>query len=81
MWEVPTMTVVADAKKRVTLRTAKAGDTFDVEVTNEGKVILTKLVPAATKPIRLVKRHGYSVAIGPARITQEQVRKLMDEFP
>jgi hypothetical protein len=38
------MTAVADNKKRVTIRTAKPGDRFDVQVAKDGKVILTPLV-------------------------------------
>jgi hypothetical protein len=57
MWESPTMTAVADNKKRVTIRAAKPGDRFDVQVAEDGKVILTPLAPAEkkvpiVKPIR-----------------------------
>jgi hypothetical protein len=31
--------------------------------------------------VRLVKKHGYTVARGTKRITHQQVRKAMDEFP
>jgi len=82
VWDIPTMTVIADSKKRVTLRTAKPGDRFDVQVSGDGKLVLTPLV-ADTKPdqVRLVKKHGYTVAVGTRTITQEQVRKFLDEFP
>jgi hypothetical protein len=78
----PTMTVVADAKKRVVLPVIQAGDRFDVQLSEDGKVILTPLV-MAEKPdnIRLVKKRGYTVAVGTRLIHQEQVRKLIDEFP
>ena len=50
-WEIPTeMTVVADNKKRVTLRLAKPGDRFDVQVSPEGRFILTKLEPVRETP-------------------------------
>jgi len=76
------MTVIADSRKRVILKPAKPGDRFDVQVTPEGKMILTPLVPD-NKPdrVRFVKKHGYTVAVGTRPISQEQVRKLMDEFP
>jgi hypothetical protein len=38
-WEIPTMTVVTDNKKRVTLRLAKPGDRFDVQVVSDGNYI------------------------------------------
>ena len=49
------MTVVADNKHRVTLRHAKPGDRFDVSMPEDGKYILTKLVPRA-EPKRIVAR-------------------------
>jgi len=48
------MTAVADNKKRVTIRTAKPGDRFDVQVADDGKVILTPLV-ADEKKVPVVK--------------------------
>jgi hypothetical protein len=48
------MTAVADNKKRVTIRTAKPGDRFDVQVAQNGKVILTPLAPAE-KNVPVVK--------------------------
>jgi hypothetical protein len=76
------MTVIADSKKRVTLRTAKPGDRFDVQVSADGRLVLTPLVAdIKADQIRLVKKHGYTVAVGTRPITQNQVRKLLDEFP
>ena len=76
------MTVTTDEKKRVVIPSARPGDRFDVQVTPEGKVVLTRL-EMADKPdnVRLVKKHGYTVARGTRPITQEQVRKALDEFP
>ena len=76
------MTVTADNKKRVVIPSARPGDCFDVQVTAEGKIVLTRLELAARPDnVRLVKKHGYTVARGTRPITQEQVRKAMDEFP
>lgn len=76
------MTVTVDAHKRVRLRQAAPGERFDVQISGDGKVILTPLVPD-DKPdkVRYVKKNGYTVAIGTRKITQEQVRKHLDEFP
>jgi hypothetical protein len=57
MWEAPTMTVIADSRKRVILKPAKPGDRFDVQITGDGKVILTPLGPVekevpVVKPVR-----------------------------
>ena len=45
-------------------------------------MILTRL-ELADKPdnVRLLKKHGYTVARGTKRITAEQVRRALDEFP
>jgi hypothetical protein len=74
------MTVIADNKKRVTLPT-KPGERFDVQDFAGEKFILTRLVPV-DRPVKvqLVRENGYTVAAGPA-ISQEQVRKALDEFP
>ena len=58
MWEIPTMTAVADNKKRVTIRTARPGDRFDVQVSGDGKIVLTKLVKQS-KEAQLVKPVPY----------------------
>ena len=75
------MTAVADSKKRVKIKTARPGDRFDVQVSGDGKVILTPLITEPQSKVRLAKKHGYTVAVGPRPITQEMVRKLLDEFP
>jgi hypothetical protein len=51
------VTAIADNKKRVTIRTAKPGDRFDVQVAEDGKVILTPLTPLveAEKKVPVVK--------------------------
>lgn len=76
------MTVITDQKKRVVIPSARPGDRFDLQLTPEGKVILTRL-ELADKPasVRLIKKHGYTVARGTRKITQEQVRTALDEFP
>ena len=78
------MTAIADNKRRVTLRSAKPGEVFDVAMPEEGKYILTKLEPARPKPnkVRLVRgKQGYLVAVSERPITQEMVRAALDEFP
>lgn len=76
----PTMIVIADAKKRIVLPGAKPGDCFDVKIYGQ-EVRLTLLKPAQmTDRARLVKKKGYTVAVGTRPITQEQVRTALDEF-
>jgi hypothetical protein len=76
------MTVIADARKRVILKPAKPGDRFDLQLMPDGKVVLTPLLPADRPDrIKLVRKHGYTLAVGTRPITQQQVRRLIDEFP
>ena len=49
----PTMTAIADNKKRVTIKTAKPGDRFDVQVSPDGTVILK--VPKDDEDVPVVK--------------------------
>jgi hypothetical protein len=74
------MTVITDSKKRVTLP-AKPGERFDVQSFGGDKYVLTRLAPVEPAPVRLVKRHGYTVALSGRKITNADVQKAMEEFP
>ncbi len=78
------MTVVADNKKRVTIRHAKPGDRFDVEIASEGRFILTKLEPVrSARPVRvrILKKGGYSVGVIGRPISEEAIKRALSEFP
>lgn len=78
------MTVVADSKKRVTLRLAKPGDRFDVRVSPEGRFILTKLEPVRETPrakVRIEKRGRYHVGVLDHPITEEALKEALADFP
>lgn len=78
------MTVVADNKKRVTLRLAKPGDRFDVQVSPEGKFILTKLEPVritAPAKIRIEKRGQYHVGVLDRPFNEEALKEVLADFP
>ncbi|MGA2555714.1 MAG: hypothetical protein ABSG04_05515 [Verrucomicrobiota bacterium] len=83
-WEIPTMTVVADNKKRVTLHLAKPGDRFDVQVASGGNFILTKLVPAqpmGSAKIRIEKRGPYHVGVLDQPVNEQALNEAVAEFP
>jgi hypothetical protein len=83
-WEIPTMTVVADNKKRVTIRHAKPGDRFDVQVTGGGQFVLTKLEPIQqSRPakVRIEKRGRYSVGVLDHPINEDAIKEVLNEFP
>jgi hypothetical protein len=73
------MTVVADNKKRVVLPSAQPGDQFDVELA-EGKVVLTR-IGAARPKVQYRRKNGLLLARTDEKITWEQTRKALDEFP
>ena len=49
------MTAIADNKKRVTIKTAKPGDRFDVQISADGTVVLKPLVTRDDDDVPLVK--------------------------
>jgi hypothetical protein len=78
------MTVIADNKRRVTLRLAKPGDRFDVQVSGEGKFILTKLEPVQqSRPakVRIEKRGQYHVGVLDRPIDERALREALADFP
>jgi hypothetical protein len=78
------MTVVTDSRHRITLREAKPGQAFDVQIPEEGKYILTKLVTAksgANKAHLIRGKAGYLVAVSERPVTQDMVRAALDDFP
>lgn len=78
------MTIVADSKKRVTIRLANPGDRFDVQVAGDGKFILTRLEPVREpRParVRIEKRGTYSVGVLNRPISEDAIREALSEFP
>ena len=83
--ELPIMTVTADAKRRVILRAAEPGDRFDVQVSHDGTMLLTKLVPVTNmdKPnrVRFIRRNGRTVGVTERPIDVAAVKAVLAEFP
>jgi hypothetical protein len=79
----PTMTVIADAKKRVVLPMVKPGDRFDVQSAGEGKLIITRLEPVAGGPVRVREEteNGYSVLVTEQPIDMNALKEALEEFP
>jgi hypothetical protein len=78
------VTVVTDNKKRVTLRLAKPGDRFDVQIISNGNYILTKLEPVQlrdTAKVRIEKRGQYHVGVLDHPINEEALKAAVAEFP
>jgi hypothetical protein len=78
------MTVVADNKKRVTLRMAQPGDRFDVQAASDGNYILTKLVPVqpgGAAKVRIERRGRYHVGVLDRPIDEPALKEAVAEFP
>jgi len=78
------VTVVADNKKRVTLRLARPGDRFDVQISGSGKYILTKLEPVSgwlPAKVRIKKRGKYHVGVLDRPIREVALKEALAEFP
>jgi phage FluMu protein gp41 len=78
------MTVVADNKKRVTIRLAKPGDRFDVQVAGAGKFVLTRLKPIRhPRPakVRIEKRGSYSVGVVDSPVSEAAIKEVLSQFP
>src|ERR1700722_1549094 len=82
--EIATMTVGTDNTKRVTLRLAKPGDRYDVQIVSNGNYILTKLEPVQSKgpaKVRMEKRGKYHVGVSDQPINEEALKEAVAEFP
>ena len=78
------MTVIADHKKRVTLRLAKPGDRFDVQVASDGRYVLTRLEAVqseGTAKVRIEKRGQYHIGVLDHPIDEEAIKDALAEFP
>jgi hypothetical protein len=75
-------TVVADAKRRISLPHAQPGDRFDLQTDIEGRIILRRLVPKPkdlvkeTPQVRL-KRDKQGRSFFPIRCTVEDIAKAV----
>jgi len=59
VWDNPAVTVTADDKKRVVLPSAKPGDRFDLQASEEGTFVLRRLEPVLSRAPKLVKPIPY----------------------
>jgi hypothetical protein len=78
------MTVVADNKKRVTLRAASPGDRFDVELRPDGTYALTKRESMRRRlptKVRIEKRGPYYVGVLDRPINEAALKEALANFP
>ena len=77
------MTVVADFKKCVLLPSAQPGDRFDLQITDAGKFVLTKLDSQPLRPTRIwgERRDGFSVGVADRPMDELAHAEALLEFP
>ena len=87
MWDYPTMTVITDAKRRVTLpKQFKPGDAFDI-VTEGNQIVMHKLERPERRSaakVTITKRRGthpVGTVAGMKPLTTESVKRLLEEIP
>ena len=81
MWDYPTMTIIADGKKRVVIPWAKAGDVFACEQRDENHFSLARLNPPP--PLKKMTKAEVRRALKKSRIkfdvTWDELRTLTRE--
>jgi len=77
------MTVTADEKQRVTLPSARPGDKFELELSGDGKMVLTRLEPPRSEPaeVRIEKRGKFSVGVLNRPINEQALKEALADFP
>ena len=83
-WDSPTVDIVkSDNKQRVTLPGGGPKRAFQVVRPGENTWILTRLAPPPEKPSKITIRKvdGFTVASCGRKVTQAEVRKLLEDFP
>jgi hypothetical protein len=77
------VTATLDSKLRVTVKTKtfKAGDVVQVEEQGPDIVVLKRMKPAVLPKPKLVRIKGELFSKGGGRLTNEEVRRLIEDEP
>ena len=77
------MTVVADEKRRVSLPAIQPGDTFQVQVAGDGKIVLTLIESLSQAPtkVHVEKHNGFSVGVLDRPIDEQALQQALEDFP
>jgi hypothetical protein len=76
------MKVVADERRRITLPQAvHPGDVFELEQQTEGRIVLVRVQQPVTTTPKLVESDGFFLLTSEGKITWDQTRNALDEFP
>jgi hypothetical protein len=77
------MIVTADARKCVFLPGARVGESFDLQIAADGKLVLTRLasVQPISATVTVENRNGFSVGVLDRPIDEQALAEALDEFP
>lgn len=77
------MTLITDAKKRVTLPGCAPGEAWDVQFPDRNTVVLVRLTVAKSKPtrVKVARRGGFTVGVNPRPINPAALAEALAEFP
>lgn len=74
------MKAIIDSKRRATLPSVfRPGDVVDLEPIGSHSVVVRLLRPAPRPKLRLSRRRGGLVLLGGAKVTDEVVRRLLED--
>ncbi len=81
MWDYPTMTVIADSKRRVLMPGARPGDVFACEEAGQGHFLLVRLnrPPPPKKMTRAAVRRAIASSKLKFDLSWEELRQLTRE--
>ncbi len=75
-------TVVADEQQRIRVPECHPGDAFEVRLEGEWRIILTRVGPyAAPAAVKIAKKNGFSVGSVDHPVSEEVIRRALNDFP
>jgi hypothetical protein len=77
------VTTTLDSKLRAVIKTKtfRPGDVLQIEEQSTDVVVLKRMRPAAGPKARLVKKNGELFVVGGPKVTEEQIKEALAEFP
>ena len=75
------ITVTVDDRKRVRIPDAKPKQVFSYQRDGNGRVTLTPVEPARGPAARLVRKNGHTYLLSERKITDEDVKRGLEDFP
>lgn len=75
------MTTTVDSQHRAVLKKFAPGDILDVQDQGPDVVVLRRMKPPRQSKARLVRRKGELIAVGGPKLTGDEVKAIIDDWP